>query len=91
MDASLFSLVSEDAPSLVFAWGMEIIDEDGTKAIIYRPATRTERSLIGKHDSAEAALRRWRRHFPLKLVWDYEDVDLPDEADESEESSETAL
>ncbi|MEU6154786.1 hypothetical protein ABZ816_32820 [Actinosynnema sp. NPDC047251] len=73
MEANLFSLVSESDPSLVYAWGMEIVDDDRTDTVLYRRDPATGRSLVAQHSSAEAALRRWGRRLPLRLVWDFEE------------------
>ncbi len=72
MEANLFSLVPEDDSSLVFAWGMEVIDGDHTDAVLLRRDPVSGRSMIAQHGSAEAALRRWTRLVPLRLVWEFE-------------------
>ncbi|WP_433267066.1 hypothetical protein ACQPZF_00475 [Actinosynnema sp. CS-041913] len=76
MEANLFSLVSEADPTLVFAWGMEIVDDERSAAVIYRRDPATGRGFVGQHDSAEAALRRWGRRVPLLLVWEFEGDDV---------------
>lgn len=86
MEANLFSLVSQADPSRVFAWGMEVLDDDRTAAVIYRRDPDTGRSLVGRHDSAEAALRRWGRRVPLRLVWEF-DGDLGDLGDDRDDVS----
>ncbi|MEV0677076.1 hypothetical protein AB0I60_11190 [Actinosynnema sp. NPDC050436] len=77
MEANLFSLVPESDPSLVFAWGMEIEDDDHTEAVLYRRDPATGRSLVAQHTCAEAARRRWGLLVPLRLVWEFEDSVFP--------------
>ncbi|MEU4801408.1 hypothetical protein [Actinosynnema sp. NPDC023587] len=73
MEANLFSLVPASDPTLVFAWGMEIVDDDRTEAVLYRRDPGTGRGMVARHTSAEAALHRWGRLVPLRLVWEFED------------------
>lgn len=73
VEANLFSLVDPTDHNRVFAWGMEIIEEETTNAIVYRRDPDTGKTLIGQHSSAESALSRYGRRVPLALVWDFED------------------
>ncbi|MEU4739250.1 hypothetical protein AB0G02_02145 [Actinosynnema sp. NPDC023658] len=73
MEANLFSLVDATDRTRVFAWGMEIMEEDTTNAIVYRRDPDTGRTFIGQHTSAESALGRYGRRVPLALVWEFED------------------
>ncbi|WP_246018615.1 hypothetical protein [Saccharothrix australiensis] len=77
MEANLFSLVSEADHTRVFAWGMEVVEDDRTTAVVYRRDPVTGRSLVGQHGSAEAALRRWGARLPLALVWEFENDVFP--------------
>ncbi|MBB5958798.1 hypothetical protein FHS29_005407 [Saccharothrix tamanrassetensis] len=76
MEANLFSLVSEADPTRIFAWGMEIMDDERTSAVVYRRDPDTGRGFVGQHESAEAALRRWGRRVPLLLVWEFDSDDV---------------
>ncbi|GAB3433608.1 hypothetical protein GCM10027436_09920 [Actinophytocola sediminis] len=77
MHATLFSLVATENPNLIFAWGMEIVEdgyqdgEESRKAIIYIGGA-TGRETISTHLSAEHACRRWSTVTPLTIVWDNE-------------------
>ena len=74
MEANLFSLVDATDRNRIFAWGMEIVDEDRSDAVVYRRDPETGRTFIGQHSSAESALNRYSRRVPLALVWEYEHV-----------------
>lgn len=73
MEANLFSLVDATDRTRIFAWGMEILDDERSDAIVYRRDPETGRTFIGQHASAESALNRYGRRIPLALVWEYED------------------
>lgn len=73
MEANLFSLVDPTDRSRIFAWGMEILEEERTEAVVYRRDPDTDRTFIGRHTSAESALKRYGKLLPLALAWDYED------------------
>ncbi|WP_162470764.1 hypothetical protein [Saccharothrix deserti] len=79
MEANLFSLVDQTDRNRIFAWGMEVIEEETTNAITYRRDPDTGKTFIGQHASAESALNRYGRRVPLALVWDYEDRDFEDQ------------
>jgi hypothetical protein len=64
----LFTLVNADDHDLIFTWGMEITDEQGSHAVLYRRALCDD-PMIYLHQSANAALARWGRRRPLELVW----------------------
>ena len=74
MYGRLFTLVTIDDDSKIFAWGIEIDSEvDGvrdTEAIIYRKDPATGRTLFGLHDSAEAAADRWSSIVPVEVNWE---------------------
>ncbi|XVS64568.1 hypothetical protein ACQPYE_00455 [Actinosynnema sp. CA-299493] len=78
MEANLFSLVDATDRSRIFAWGMEVVDEDRSDAIVYRRDPETGRTFIGQHTSADSALARYGRRVPLALVWEYEEADHED-------------
>jgi hypothetical protein len=70
----LFTLVTIDDDSKIFAWGIEIdTDVDGvrdTEAIIYRKDPATGQTLFGLHDSAESASDRWSSIVPVEVNWE---------------------
>jgi hypothetical protein len=72
----LFTLVTIDDDSQIFAWGIEIVSEDDLEAVIYRKDPATSRTLFGLHDSAQAACDRWSGIVPLEICWENEDDDL---------------
>ena len=74
VEANLFSLVDATDRRRIFAWGMEIVDEDRSDAVVYRRDPETGKTFIGQHTSAESALKRYGRRIPLALVWEYEEV-----------------
>ncbi|MFD1147809.1 hypothetical protein [Saccharothrix hoggarensis] len=79
MEANLFSLVDATDRTRIFAWGMEIIEEERTDAIVYRRDPDTGRIFIGQHASAESALHRYGRRVPLELVWEFEGSEPEDQ------------
>lgn len=80
MEANLFTLVNPSDHDQIFAFGMEIAEEDSTTAVVYRRDPVSGRSMLGQHRSAESALARYGRRIPLALVW--EDDEDADEADD---------
>ncbi|MEU4442519.1 hypothetical protein AB0K14_01515 [Actinosynnema sp. NPDC050801] len=78
MEANLFSLVDATDRNRIFAWGMEIIEDETTDAIVYRRDPDTGRTFIGRHASAESALKRYGRRIPLALAWEYEEPEHED-------------
>jgi hypothetical protein len=74
VEANLFSLVDATDRTRIFAWGMEILEDERTDAIVYRRDPDTGKTFIGHHTSAESALDRYGRRIPLALVWEYEDA-----------------
>jgi hypothetical protein len=68
----LFTLVTIDDDSKVFAWGIEIDTEDDVEAVIYRKDPATGRTLFGVHDSARAASDRWSSIVPVEVNWEGE-------------------
>jgi hypothetical protein len=74
VEANLFSLVDASDRTRIFAWGMEIMEEETTSAIVYRRDPDTGRTFIGQHASAESALDRYGRRVPLALVWEFEEL-----------------
>ena len=80
MDGRLFTVVSAEDDRNIFAWGMEIADEDRTEAITYRRNPITGKCLFGVYSSAENALRRYNKMAPMAIVWEDEELyDLLDE------------
>jgi hypothetical protein len=78
MQARMFSLVSAADDTMVFAWGIEIIDEEMTEAIIYRRDRTIDAGyMFGTHRSAENALKRYSQLAPMRLIWE---SDEPGEA-----------
>lgn len=75
MEANLFSLVSATNPHQVFAYGMEILQDTRTDVIVYRRDPDTGKTMIGRHPSAEAALRRYGKRVPLALRWECDEDD----------------
>ena len=73
MYGRLFTLVTIDDDSKIFAWGIEIVSEDDNEAVIYRKDPATSRTLFGLHDSAQAACERWSGIVPLEICWEDED------------------
>jgi hypothetical protein len=69
----LFTLVTIDDDSQIFAWGIEIVSEDDMEAVIYRKDPTTSRTLFGLHDSAQAACERWSGIVPLEICWEDEE------------------
>jgi hypothetical protein len=65
MEANLFSLVDPTDSTRIFAWGMEVVEDDSTNAIVYRRDPDSGRTFIGQHSSAESALHRYGRRVPL--------------------------
>ena len=70
MYGRLFTLVTIDDDSKVFAWGIEIDTEDDVEAVIYRKDPATGRTLFGVHDSAQAASDRWSSIVPVEVSWE---------------------
>ncbi len=74
MHGQLFTLVTIDDDSKVFAWGIEIAtsgeDGDDREAVIYRKDPATGKTLFGLHDSAQAASDRWSSIVPVEVRWE---------------------
>ena len=74
MYGRLFTLVTIDDDSKVFAWGIEIDTEVAgvrdTEAVIYRKDPANGRTLFGLHDSAQAASDRWSSIVPVEVHWE---------------------
>lgn len=77
MYGRLFTLVTIDDDSKVFAWGLEIETGDDLEAIIYRKDPDTGRTLFGVHDSAQAAADRWSSIVPVEISWEESYVPSP--------------
>ncbi|MET0236097.1 MAG: hypothetical protein ABW224_15740 [Kibdelosporangium sp.] len=71
MEAQLFTLISAEDPSQIFAWGMEITAGDDTEAVVYRRDPLTQRTMFGVHNSAADALARYGNSRPLDLQWEH--------------------
>lgn len=70
MHARLFALVSKENELEVFAFGMQLWQEDRTDAVIFRVDPRNGQTTTGIHESAESALKRWGRLAPMELRWE---------------------
>jgi hypothetical protein len=70
MYGQLFTLVTVEDDSKIFAWGIEIATEDDLEAVIYRKDPATARTLFGLHDSAQAACERWSSVVKLRIRWE---------------------
>lgn len=79
MHGRLFTLITADHTG-VFAWGMEITDDVGTTAVIYRREPATREPMFGTHPSAEDARELYSRllRTPLTRLW----MDYSEEVDE---------
>ncbi len=77
----LFTLVTIDDDSQVFAWGIEIVGAVGspphTEAETYRTDPARPRTRCGVHDSAQAACDRWSSIVPLEICWEESYVPHP--------------
>jgi hypothetical protein len=77
MHAVLFSLVVDQNPDLIFAWGMEIINDmhidkaTAKRKVVLYINDMDGREGISTHASAEAACKTWSKIVPLRIVWDY--------------------
>ncbi|MCT2587073.1 hypothetical protein [Actinophytocola gossypii] len=65
----LFTLVSADDPTLVFAWGMQVSEPDRRTAVVWRREPDGQ-DILGLHASADAARERFSLVTPLDLVWE---------------------
>ncbi|OLF09139.1 hypothetical protein BLA60_21440 [Actinophytocola xinjiangensis] len=76
MHASLFSLVTADDPTVVFGWGMEIVDhqdgDESRKTIVHIGSPKGQ-GTVSMHESAEHARNRWSMVVPVDIVWDADD------------------
>lgn len=70
MDATLFWLSNAENEDEIFAYGIELSDDDVIEAVTFRRDPRTQRTTFGTHDSAEAALARYGRLFPVALHYE---------------------
>jgi hypothetical protein len=71
MEARVFCLTSADDETQVYAWGIEINNtEDDIEAVVYRRDPQTRRTTFGIHSSAEDALARYQRLFPMALSYE---------------------
>jgi len=82
MSSVLFSLVNAGSRDEIVAWGVEVpageeVDaaeadtaEEKRAAVVFRPASGSEKQMFSVHDSAEAACRLYSRFAPMVLVWD---------------------
>jgi hypothetical protein len=81
----LFTLVTIDDDSNIFAWGIEIRSANDLEAVIYRKDPATGKTMFGLHDSAQAACDRWTSIVPLEIHW--EDPETPSPTPPREERS----
>jgi len=86
----LFTLVTIDDDSQVFAWGIEIQTDDDLEAVIYRKDPANGRTLFGLHDSAQAACDRWSSIVPLEIFWE-ESYAPPTSASDSATAASSAV
>jgi hypothetical protein len=75
MDCLLFRLTTAEDEHQIFAWGMEITDNEKTEAVVYRRDPATKSPIFGVHSSAEAALTRYQRIIPMALHWEDDEDD----------------
>lgn len=68
MQGRLFTLISTADCDQIFAWCMEITDDDGSVAVVYRRDPGTGQTMHAVHESAESALARYSRVVPMVLV-----------------------
>lgn len=75
----VFTLVSSEDPSRVFAFGLEVVDSGGDVqvAMTYRQDPRSGQSCFSTHLSAEAACVRFSMVTPLTLVPGDADIGVP--------------
>lgn len=80
MDSIPFSLVSNESPNAIFAFGLELVhDGEQIEAVTYRRDPSSGQASFGVHASAEAACRRYGIVTPLTLRWQDEEqeADVP--------------
>lgn len=70
MHGELFTLVSAEDPTRIFAWGMQITEADTRTAIVWRRDPENGQNTFGVHASAEAARRRFGLITPMEVVWE---------------------
>lgn len=70
MHSELFTLVSAEDRSRVFAYGISITGDSGDEAVTYRREPDSGQTLFGVHSCAEAARTRYSMVTPLDLVWE---------------------
>ncbi|MFL6119902.1 hypothetical protein [Actinophytocola sp.] len=70
MEGRLFTLVSADDETMVFAWGLQITTPTEQEAVTYCRNPVTNQTVFGLHANAESALRRYGATFQLRLVWE---------------------
>lgn len=86
----MFTLVSARDDTQIFAWGIEIIEETRTEAVIYRRDPQTNQAIFGVHPDAEAAKDRFSRLFaPMAVCWeeDYDELNEPSPPDDLVEAA----
>ena len=91
MYGRLFTLVTIDDESKVFAWGLEIVTDDDLEAVIYRKDPDTGRTLFGVHDSAQAAAARWSGIVPVEVCWEESYVPIPASVSAIDASPESSI
>jgi hypothetical protein len=70
MEGRLFTLVSANDETQVFAWGMQITTATEQEAVTYCRHPTTTQTVFGLHANAESALWRYSKTLQLRLVWE---------------------
>lgn len=73
MECRLFTLVPIEDDSEIFAWGMQLTDEAGSEAIVYRRDPVSQQYELGLHSSAENALTGYSLIEPMTIRWGREE------------------
>jgi hypothetical protein len=67
--AQLFCLTNADNSDEIFAYGIEISEDEIIEAVTYHRDPDTHRIVFGLHRSADSALARYGRMLPLALYF----------------------
>jgi hypothetical protein len=70
MKGRLFTLVSAEDDTNIFAWGMEITTPTEQEAVTYCRNPVTNQTVFGLHRNAQSALLRYSTTLQLRLVWE---------------------
>jgi hypothetical protein len=69
VECRLFTLVPIENDAEIFAWGMQITDDTGTEAVVYRRDPVTQQYTLGLHSSAESAQTGYSLVEPMSIRW----------------------